>query len=94
MALSLPKHARRTLTDQEQERLRLAIRRYGDNMLLYVRHQNEQHRFPSVTAPAPGLLVGHMDKMGLMPDGAPVPIPFDSWATLVLQAHARARVAV
>jgi tetratricopeptide (TPR) repeat protein len=88
------RHARRTLTDQEQERLRLAIRRYGDNTLLYVRHQNEQHRFASVTAPEPGLLVGHMDKMGLMPDGAPLPIPFDSWATLVLQAHARARVAV
>jgi tetratricopeptide (TPR) repeat protein len=81
------KNARRPLTDPDLERLRLAIRRYGDNTLLYVRYQTEEHRFPSVIAPAPGLLIGHIDTMGLTRDGAPVPIPFASWATLALAAH-------
>ena len=82
------KNARRPLTGRELERLRLAIRRYGDNTLLYVRYQNEEHRFPSVISPAPGLLIGHIDRMGLTPEGVPMPIPFDSWAALVLNVHA------
>jgi tetratricopeptide (TPR) repeat protein len=82
------KNARHPLSDQELERLRLAIRGYGANTLLYVRYQDEAHRFPSVTAPAPGLLIGHIDTMGLTPDGMPMPIPFNSWMALASNAYA------
>ena len=82
------KNVTRPLTDRALERLRLAIRHYGDSTLLYVSYQNEKHRFPSVISPAPGLLIGHMDDMGMTPDGAPLPIPFKSWAVLIAKAHA------
>ncbi|WP_158929239.1 tetratricopeptide repeat protein [Acidisphaera sp. S103] len=81
------KHARRVLTSQELERIGRAIRVYGDGMLLYVRWQNEQHRFPAVNRPAPNVLVGYMDTMGVTPDGNPLPIPYQSWTTLITQAR-------
>jgi tetratricopeptide (TPR) repeat protein len=82
------KNAKRPLSDSELERMRLAIRRYGNNTLLYVRYQTEEHRFPSVISPAPGLLIGHIDTMGLTPDGMPTPIPFKSWIAVAVNAHA------
>jgi hypothetical protein len=69
------KNAKRPLSDNEPERMCLAIRRYGNNTLLYVRYQTEEHRFPSVISPAPGLLIGHINTMGLKHDG-----PETRWA--------------
>jgi hypothetical protein len=82
------KQASRVLTDQELERLGRAIRLHGDNTLLYVRLQDEKRRFPSVTRPTPGVMVGYLDTMGVTPEGNPLPIPFQSWATLIGLANA------
>ncbi len=51
----------RDLTDGEIDRLHAAMRRYGDNTLLYVRYADSDHTAGLVEMPAPGLLVGYLD---------------------------------
>jgi hypothetical protein len=59
----------RVLTDAELDRLHAAMRAYGDNTLLYVRHQDAAHRNGTVERAAPGLLIGYIDRFKLSPTG-------------------------
>jgi tetratricopeptide (TPR) repeat protein len=59
----------RNLSDPEIARLHAAVRAYGDNVLLYVRLQDETHLNGLVEQVAPGLLIGYIDRFKLSPDG-------------------------
>ena len=73
----------RNLTDVELERLRTAMRAYGDNMLLYVRYQDDAHPNGTVELVKPGLMIGYIDRFKMSPTGelsaAP---PTGSWLKL------------
>jgi tetratricopeptide (TPR) repeat protein len=81
------KNALRTLTDAEIERLHTAIRRYGDATLLYVRRETKENPHPTVIAPRPGLLIGHIDRFETLNDGTITSLPALSWASVVASAY-------
>ncbi len=78
----------RDLTDAELGRIHAAIRRYGDNTLLYARYADQAHADGTVEAAAPGLLVGYLDHFGVARDETPLPLPINSWATICRRAYA------
>ena len=74
------------LDDEQIDRLFLAIRRYGDTTLLYVRSADDALPEGTVTERAPGLLIGHIDspiKLGRASVGAQ---PWPAWAKICPQA--------
>jgi tetratricopeptide (TPR) repeat protein len=77
----------RELTGIELERLRAAMRSYGDSTLLYVRRADAQHPDGTVELAGPGLLVGSMDRFKVSPTGEVLaPAPTASWLTLCRNA--------
>ena len=77
----------RELTGTELERLRAAIRSYGDSTLLYVRRADAQHQDGAVELAGPGLLVGSMDRFKVSPAGeVSASPPTASWLTLCRNA--------
>lgn len=55
------KNNARTLTDAERDGLHRAVRRYGDNTLLYLAYQDADHPNGMVEWRDPGLMVGYID---------------------------------
>lgn len=58
------------LTASEIDALHVAMRRYGDNTLLFVRHEDADHPNGTVVALRPGLLIGYLDRFRLSRDGS------------------------
>ncbi len=82
------KNAMRPLNDAEIERLYQAIRRYGDNTILYVRRETADNPCPQVISPSPGLLIGHIDRFAWLDDaGTTGGLPRVSWADIVVNAY-------
>jgi tetratricopeptide (TPR) repeat protein len=59
----------RDLTEAELGRLHTAMRSYGDNTLLYVRHEDAGHPNGTVALAGPGLLVGYIDRFKVSRSG-------------------------
>jgi tetratricopeptide (TPR) repeat protein len=59
----------RDLTEDEIDRLHAAVRRYGDNTLLYVRYEDAAHPNGTVELSKPGLLIGYMDRFKMARTG-------------------------
>ena len=79
----------RTLTAAELDRLHRAVRSYGDNTLLYVRLADAAHPSGTVLRAAPGLLVGHMDRFKMSPEGVLSAAPATaSWLAVCRAAYA------
>ncbi len=77
----------RTLTATELERLRVAMRSYGDNTLLYVRREDATHPNGTVELAAPGLLVGYIDRFKVSAGGEIcAALPAASWHTVCRNA--------
>jgi tetratricopeptide (TPR) repeat protein len=79
----------RNLTDAEIDRLHAAVRRYGDNMLLYARYEDAAHPNGTVELVRPGLVIGYMDRFKMSAAGelyaAP---PTSSWLAVCKSAYA------
>ena len=60
----------RVLSDGELAAIRAGMQLYGENILLYVRLADASNPPGSVSRPAPGLMVGHIDRFQIAPDGA------------------------
>ena len=63
------KNALCNLTDGELRKLHVAVRRYGNNMLLYVQYADELHPNGTVEFVSPGLMIGYIDRFAISPDG-------------------------
>ena len=79
----------RILTEPELDRLHAAMRAYGDNMLLYVRHEDAAHPSGVVELVRPGLMVGYIDRFKMSSGGvlSSTP-PTASWLAICRAAHA------
>ncbi|MGD0109579.1 MAG: hypothetical protein ABSC06_36960, partial [Rhodopila sp.] len=84
----------RDLSTQEIDDLHAAMRAYGNNTLLYVRYEDDEHLNGTVEAVKPGLLLGYMDRFKMSRTNqlwsAP---PTASWLTLCRNAYALSRLA-
>ena len=79
----------RNLEPGELARLHAAMRRYGDNMLLYVRYEDAAHPNGTVELAAPGLMVGYIDRFKISPEGQlSANPPSASWLAICNRAHA------
>jgi hypothetical protein len=79
----------RNLTETELDALHAAVRRYGENMLLYARYEDAGHPSGTVELVKPGLMVGYMDRFKASPNkelmAAP---PTASWLAVCRAAYA------
>ena len=79
----------RNLTTAEIDDLHDAMRAYGDNMLLYVRYEDETHSNGTVELVKPGLMIGYMDRFKLSPaDQLSAAPPTASWLAVCRNAYA------
>jgi tetratricopeptide (TPR) repeat protein len=62
------KNMQRNLTAAEVTRLHEAVRRYGNNMLLYAQYADADHPFGTVEVNAPGLMIGYIDRFTHHPE--------------------------
>ena len=62
------KNIARTLTGEELEGLDTAVRRFGDNTLLYIAYQDAEHPNGMVEWRGPGLIVGYIDHFSHAPE--------------------------
>ena len=77
------------LTDAEIDTLHAAMRRYGDNTLLYVRYEDEAHPNGTVELVRPGLMVGYMDRFKISrTNELSASPPSASWLTVCRAAYA------
>jgi tetratricopeptide (TPR) repeat protein len=78
----------RNLTNGELDRLHAAVRSYGNNVLFYVRYEDDLHPNGTVEIVKPGLMIGYMDRFKMAPDGvlAATP-PSGSWSVICQKAH-------
>jgi hypothetical protein len=72
------KSTSRNLTHHELAALYSAVRTYGDNTLLYLRHADQDHPHESVTRLAPSLLVGALAHFSNSPTNEPLEPPNES----------------
>ena len=79
----------RDLTAEEIDALHAAMRRYGDNTLLYVRYEDAAHANGTVELVKPGLMIGYMDrfKASRTRDLSATP-PTASWLAVCRAAYA------
>jgi hypothetical protein len=77
----------RHLTVNELQRLHAAMRRYGDNTLLYVRHADPDHANNVVEHIGPGLMVGTIERFKVSPTGEiAASLPTASWLSICRNA--------
>ncbi|HVH82357.1 MAG TPA: hypothetical protein VM782_23380 [Stellaceae bacterium] len=78
----------RDLEPAEIDRLRRAVRSYGDNMLLYVRYADAAHPNGTVEIAGEGLMIGYIDRFKMARDGqlSATP-PSASWMTICRNAY-------
>jgi tetratricopeptide (TPR) repeat protein len=88
----------RNLASDELERLFKALRRYGDNTLLYVRYADNEHPSGMVEERMEGLLVGYISGFNISPEGrqrSPDLLAWNAICTAAFQLHqARSRPAI
>jgi tetratricopeptide (TPR) repeat protein len=77
----------RNLTEDEIDRLHAAMRRYGDNMLLYVRYQDESHPNGTVQLVRPGLMIGYIDRFEVSQSGEQGKSAIPSWMIICKEAY-------
>jgi hypothetical protein len=86
----------RNLTDEEIGRLHATMRRYGDNTLLYVRYEDEEHPNGTVEVAADGLMIGYIDRFAFSKTDENLGPATESWTAVCKAAHslwtARAKV--
>jgi tetratricopeptide (TPR) repeat protein len=79
------------LSDRELDDLYAAMRRYGDNALLYVRYNDADHPAGEVEKPRPGLLVGYVDRFIMARDGTIGSPATQTWLKICQNAYQRWR---
>jgi hypothetical protein len=67
--------------------LHAAIRRYGNNTLLYVRYQDTAHPNGTVELVRPGLMIGYIDHFEVDDAGERIESAIPSWAEICKKAH-------
>ena len=81
----------RNLTDEELGRLYRAVRSYGDNSLLYVRYEDQEHPSGSVVQADDGLFIGYISGFSMtFPTGRLQRIDLPAWSSIcktVLSLH-------
>ncbi len=77
----------RNLTDEEIGRLHAAMRRYGDNTLLYVRYEDEEHPNGTVEVAADGLMIGYIDRFNFSRTDENLGPATESWTAVCRAAH-------
>ena len=75
------------LSDAERDALHAAMRRHGDNTLLYVRYDDEAHPSGSVELVKPGLLVGYVDRFITDREGKVGPPATQTWLQICRNAY-------
>ena len=75
------------LTDSELNALYTAMRRYGDNTLLYVGYNDEHHPDGQVQWLRPGLLRGHVDRFITGRNGVVGPPVTQTWVKICGNAY-------
>lgn len=79
----------RYLTTEEIDWLHAAMRRYGDNTLLYVCYEDPAHPNGTVVSVRPGLMIGYMDRFKLSStDKLSAAVPTASWLAVCKAAYA------
>ena len=79
----------RNLTAAELDRLHRAVQSYGNNTLLYVRYQDDDHPNGTVEYDRPGLIIGYIDRFKLSRDGELSATPASaSWMAICKKAYA------
>ena len=78
----------RNLADAELKRIHNAMRQYGDNTLLYVRYEDENHPNGTVELAARGLLIGYIDRFSNSPAHEYLGLASESWLAICRKAHA------
>jgi tetratricopeptide (TPR) repeat protein len=78
---------KRNLLSAEIDRIHRAMRRYGDNTLLYVRYEDAEHPNGTVEVTKPGLMIGYIDHFCFSPDNANLGMPVQSWLRLCTKAQ-------
>jgi hypothetical protein len=78
---------KRNLLSAELDRIHRAMRRYGDNTLLYVRYEDAEHPNGTVEIAKPGLMIGYIDHFCFSPDNVNLGMPIHSWLRLCTKVH-------
>ncbi len=81
------KNLARPLAEDELARLHAAMRRYGDNMLFYVRIEDALHPNGTVDIVAPGLMVGYIDHFSHSATDEHLGLSIESWSALCRRAY-------
>ena len=77
----------RNLSDEEIGRLHSSMRHYGENALLYVRYQDEQHPNGTVEVAADGLMIGYIDRFAFSKTDENLGPATESWLAICQAAH-------
>jgi predicted Zn-dependent protease len=78
----------RVLTPEELTRIHLALRRYGNPTLLYVRREIAGKPHGTVEVVKPGLMIGYIDRFSASPTGESLGPATKSWSLLCQKALA------
>ena len=76
----------RNLEEVELNRLHAAVRRYGDNVLLYIKFEDSAHPNGTVEWAQPGLTVAYIDHFSNSPTDEPLGDAFPSYLTICRSA--------
>jgi tetratricopeptide (TPR) repeat protein len=79
--------ALRSLTHEEILGLRTAMRRYGNNWLLYMRYSDAQHPGGLVELVDQGLMIGYLDAFHAKPDATHGPQNLGGWIEICRRAY-------
>ena len=77
----------RNLTDSEIGRIRQAVRRYGENTLLYVGYADADHSPGTVEQPEPGLMLGYVERFAFSPDDRSLGPATEEWLAVCRAAY-------
>lgn len=77
----------RNLTDEEVGRIHRAMRRYGDNTLLYVGYADSDHPVGTVEIAKPGLILGYVERFAFSPDDTNLGPATDGWLEVCVAAY-------
>lgn len=86
--------AERNLEAWEIDELHAAMRRFGDNVLLYVRYEDAEHPHGTVDLVRPGLMIGYIDRFRSQRDLSMGPSNEAGWALIcraALRMHLQSR---
>jgi len=77
----------RNLTDEEFGRIHRAMRRYGENTLLYVGYADADHPAGTVEIAKPGLILGYVERFAFSPDDTNLGPATDGWLAICRAAY-------